>query len=98
MSVVFVSFRRVTGMVCIPPPGPVRGPSGPVSHYVHTYEDQHDYQNDDDHKHPSAGHVTGIVGMIATPVSITLLLPSSYMVARPVVSRYFLNTRSTYPG
>ncbi len=33
----------------------------------------------------------------ATPVSITLLLPSSPRVAKPTVSRYVLNTgRSTY--
>jgi hypothetical protein len=58
MSVVSASFWHATGAVSSPPPGLVSSqPPKPVSSAVHTYEDQHDYQNDDQQKQPSAGEV-----------------------------------------
>ena len=99
MGVVFASFWHVTGMVCTPPPGPVRGPPrGPVSPHVHTYEDQHDHQEDDQQKHPIAREDDDTPAQTIRDTGHRYLAPTEQSgVARPTVSRYVLNTgRSSY--
>jgi hypothetical protein len=85
MSAVCASFWHATGTVCSLPPAPVCSPApGLASPSVHKYEAQHDYKNDTEDKHKTPTPKLWLVcGISATPVSITLLLPSNYTCPGP---------------
>ena len=98
MSAVCASFWHATGTVCSLPPAPVCSPApGLASPSVHKYEAQHDYKNDTEDKHKTPTPKLWLVcGISATPVNITLLLPSNYTWPGSTMSRYVLSTGAVY--
>ena len=59
----------------------------PLSRAVHRDQDQHDERDGAEYEHRSAGAVVAMYST-ATPISMTVLQPRSYLMAGSALSRY----------